>query len=97
MRHPERRIAARLACSDSGTGEMLMNEDLIKARWKMLKGDLKKRWGKLTDDDLTYAAGHRDYLVGKLQERYGLAKEKAAEQVRDFERAFERTPERESL
>lgn len=62
-----------------------MNADRIKGKWKQLTGRMKSEWGKLTDDDLAYAEGHRDYLVGKLQERYGIARDVADARVRDFE------------
>jgi len=54
-----------------------MNWDQIEGKWKQLKGSVKQQWGKLTDDDLDQIAGTRDRFVGKLQERYGLAKEEA--------------------
>ena len=53
-----------------------MNWDQIEGKWKQAKGSLKTQWGKLTDDDLDAIAGQRDKLVGKLQERYGYAKER---------------------
>jgi uncharacterized protein YjbJ (UPF0337 family) len=62
-----------------------MNADRIKGKWKQLAGRMKSEWGKLTDDDLAYAEGHRDYLVGKLQERYGMARDVADTRVREFE------------
>jgi uncharacterized protein YjbJ (UPF0337 family) len=65
---------------------MIMNEDIIKGRWKQIKGSIKQQWGQLTDDDLTRLEGDRDYLLGKVQERYGISKEKAEEQIREFER-----------
>ncbi|MGV5310451.1 CsbD family protein [Pseudomonas aeruginosa] len=61
-----------------------MNSDVIKGKWKQLTGKLKERWGDLTDDDLQAADGHAEYLVGKLQERYGWSKERAEQEVRDF-------------
>nr|WP_298172402.1 CsbD family protein [uncultured Pseudomonas sp.] len=61
-----------------------MNSDVFKGKWKQLTGGIKERWGKLTDDDLDVAEGHTEYLVGKLQERYGWSKEKAEEEVNDF-------------
>jgi uncharacterized protein YjbJ (UPF0337 family) len=61
-----------------------MNEDKLKGRWKQLHGKLKSRWGKLTDDDVDVANGDAEYLVGKLQERYGMAKDEAMKQLRDF-------------
>lgn len=63
-----------------------MNEDRIKGQWRQLNGKLKSRWGKLTDDDLRVADGNAEYLAGKLQERYGIAKDEAAKQVREFEK-----------
>ena len=54
-----------------------MNWDQMEGKWKQMKGSLKTKWGKLTDDDLDVLAGQRDKLVGKLQERYGYAKEDA--------------------
>jgi uncharacterized protein YjbJ (UPF0337 family) len=65
-----------------------MNQDIIKGKWQQLRGKLKEKWNKLTDDDVDMAEGHREYLVGKLQERYGIAKEKAEVQVKEFERAL---------
>lgn len=65
-----------------------MNEDIIKGRWLQLQGKLQKKWGKLTDSDVSQLNGHRDYLVGKLQERYGIAKEKAEVQVKEFEHSL---------
>lgn len=61
-----------------------MNEDRIKGQWKQLQGRLKTRWGRLTDDDLRVADGNTDYLAGKLQERYGIARDEARSQVREF-------------
>jgi uncharacterized protein YjbJ (UPF0337 family) len=65
--------------------ENTMNEDKIKGQWKQLSGKIKARWGKLTDDDLTTASGNAEYLTGKVQERYGIAKDEAHKQVREFE------------
>ena len=62
-----------------------MNQDIIKGKWKQLAGQAKVQWNKLTDDDLGVAEGHHDYLVGKLQERYGLAKDEAARQAQEFQ------------
>jgi uncharacterized protein YjbJ (UPF0337 family) len=56
---------------------MKMNWDQIEGKWKQFKGSVKQQWGKVTDDDLDYIAGSRDKFVGKLQERYGFAKEDA--------------------
>jgi uncharacterized protein YjbJ (UPF0337 family) len=58
-----------------------MNWQQIEGKWDQLKGDAQKQWGKLTDDDLTQAKGSRDHFVGRVKERYGLAKEDAEKQV----------------
>jgi uncharacterized protein YjbJ (UPF0337 family) len=65
-----------------------MNDDIFKGKWKQFSGRIKSQWGKLTNDDLDVVDGHREYLVGKIQERYGVAKDKADEQVREFERGL---------
>ena len=63
-----------------------MNEDIIQGKWKQLKGHMKRQWGKLTDDDLDVAEGDRDYLIGRIQERTGQARDQVEREVRDFER-----------
>jgi uncharacterized protein YjbJ (UPF0337 family) len=65
-----------------------MNWDIIEGKWKQATGAVKTKWGKLTDDDLKAIGGKRDQLVGKLQERYGLAKDQAEKQLADFEHDF---------
>lgn len=61
-----------------------MNTDRTAGQWKQLKGSIKEQWGKLTDDDLSQLEGHSDQLEGRLQERYGLAREEAERQAREF-------------
>jgi uncharacterized protein YjbJ (UPF0337 family) len=63
-----------------------MNNDRVEGKWKQMKGSLKSRWGKLTDDDLDVIEGQKDQLVGKVQERYGIAKEEAQKQVDEWNR-----------
>lgn len=58
-----------------------MNWDRVEGNWKQLKGRVKERWGKLTDDDFDVVAGRRDQLAGKIQERYGLARDEAEREV----------------
>jgi len=65
-----------------------MNWDQVSGKWKQFKGQVKQKWGKLTDDDLETVAGKRDQLAGKLQERYGFAKEQAEKELDDFTRAL---------
>ncbi|OIO12242.1 MAG: general stress protein CsbD [Elusimicrobia bacterium CG1_02_63_36] len=52
-----------------------MNRDQLKGRWTQFKGELKKKWGKFTDDDLQQIEGDYDKFAGKTQERYGDKKE----------------------
>jgi uncharacterized protein YjbJ (UPF0337 family) len=64
-----------------------MNWDQVEGQWKQLKGKVKEKWGKLTDDDLTVIGGKRDQLCGKLQQRYGYSKEEAERHVEDWSRS----------
>lgn len=61
-----------------------MNWDQVEGQWKNIKGNIREKWGKLTDDDLEAVAGKKDQLVGKMQERYGLAKDKAEAELDTF-------------
>jgi uncharacterized protein YjbJ (UPF0337 family) len=61
-----------------------MNWDQIKGKWTQFKGKAKEQWGDLTDDDLDRAEGKRDQLAGRVQERYGIAKEEAERQVDEW-------------
>src|ERR1700756_3419288 len=61
-----------------------MNWEQVQGQWKQLKGKLKMKWNKLTDDDLDFIAGQKDVLIGKIQERYGLKKEEAQRQVEEW-------------
>jgi uncharacterized protein YjbJ (UPF0337 family) len=61
-----------------------MNWDQMEGKWKQVKGSVKTRWGKLTDDDLDVIAGQKDQLVGRVQERYGIAKDQAQREVDDW-------------
>jgi len=65
-----------------------MNWDQIEGKWKQAAGSVKEKWGKLTDDDLKVISGKKDQLVGKIQERYGIAKEEAQQQVDEFSRNY---------
>jgi uncharacterized protein YjbJ (UPF0337 family) len=62
-----------------------MNRDRIEGNWQQLKGKVKSQWAKLTDDDLTAIEGRREELLGKIQERYGIAREEAERQLEDFD------------
>jgi uncharacterized protein YjbJ (UPF0337 family) len=61
-----------------------MDLDVLKGKWKQLRGEVKQQWGKLTDDDLDRAEGRRDKMVGVIQERYGYTKDRAEREVDDF-------------
>lgn len=63
-----------------------MNWDIVEGNWKQFKGKAKEQWGKLTDDDLDVIAGKRDQLAGRIQEAYGVNKDEAEKQIRDFEK-----------
>ncbi len=63
-----------------------MNWEQIKGNWQQATGKAKEQWGKLTDDDLDVVAGRREQLAGKIQERYGIAKEEAERQLAAWER-----------
>jgi uncharacterized protein YjbJ (UPF0337 family) len=61
-----------------------MNADIIKGKWHQLKGDIRHRWGKLTDDDLDEVKGDAEKFIGKLQERYGYARDRAQKEMDEF-------------
>jgi uncharacterized protein YjbJ (UPF0337 family) len=66
-----------------------MDWNRIEGNWKQMKGTVKEKWGKLTDDDLTPINGRRDQLEGKIQERYGFAKDQARKEIEDWYRSIE--------
>jgi uncharacterized protein YjbJ (UPF0337 family) len=68
-----------------------MNDDVMQGKWKQIKGEVKSQWGKLTDDDLDQAEGDAEKLIGRVQERYGYAREDAKREVDDF---FRRHPDK---
>jgi uncharacterized protein YjbJ (UPF0337 family) len=61
-----------------------MNADILRGKWNQIKGKAKRKWGKLTDDDLDKVEGSRDELVGAVQERYGKSKEEAEKEVDEW-------------
>lgn len=86
--HAEMRTIKRRVEADGHDEENTMNMDRIEGNWKQLKGRMRAKWGELTDDDLDVAAGNREHLVGKLQERYGIARDQAEQRVDEFERSL---------
>src|SRR5262249_9206523 len=75
---------ARLLGRSRGPKEEAMNKETVKGQWKQLKGQVRKQWGKLTDDDLDQIHGDAEILAGKIQERYGRAKDEAQREVERF-------------
>lgn len=71
----------------------MVNKDQFQGKWTELKGKAKQQWGKLTDDDFTQIDGKREELLGRLQSRYGYAKEKAEEELARFEKMNHDTEE----
>ena len=61
-----------------------MNAEQLKGKWMQLKGSVKTKWGKLTDDDIDVINGQEEQLIGRIQERYGIAKEEARRQVKEW-------------
>lgn len=70
-----------------------MNQDIFEGDWKKLKGDVRKRWGKLTDDHLAQVNGSREKLVGQIQKNYGIVREEAEKQVKEWEGARKKSAE----
>lgn len=68
-----------------------MNEDILAGKWKQLRGEVQRRWGQLTDDELDQIEGSQMKLIGKLQERYGYTEEKARAEVNKFLTDYDRT------
>ena len=58
-----------------------MDWNQIEGDWQRLKGHVKEKWGQLTDDEIDKMNGHREQLEGKIQERYGIARDKAKKEV----------------
>jgi len=63
-----------------------MNDDILSGQWKQLKGKIRAQWGKLTDDELEKGRGNSEYLVGKIQERYGATREEAEKKLRELQK-----------
>lgn len=61
-----------------------MNWDRIEGNWKELKGQVRERWGRLTNDEIDVIAGRREQLEGTLQRVYGKSKDEVKREVEDF-------------
>jgi len=66
-----------------------MNRDRIEGNWKKLKGKVREKWGELTDDDFERIAGKKDELVGRLQERKGIARDEAEREVQEWSKGLD--------
>jgi uncharacterized protein YjbJ (UPF0337 family) len=62
-----------------------MNRDTLKGQWTQLKGQVRKQWGKLTDDEVDQIQGDSEILMGKLQQRYGYTREQAQREIERWE------------
>ena len=65
-----------------------MNPEILKGKWHQVRGEIRKRWGKLTDDDMTQIEGQLEKMIGKLQERYGVKREEAEKQIKTVRADF---------
>jgi uncharacterized protein YjbJ (UPF0337 family) len=61
-----------------------MNKDILKGKWDQVKGNIRSKWGKLTDDDVMKIQGDVETFIGKLQERYGYGREQAEKELDQF-------------
>jgi uncharacterized protein YjbJ (UPF0337 family) len=61
-----------------------MNSDILKGNWRQFRGEVQKQWGKLTNDDIDVIEGEYDKLVGRIQERYGYARDRAEQEVDEY-------------
>lgn len=88
--HPATSLASPLPAAESllniNLKEHAMNKDTVQGKAREMKGKLKQKWGQLTDDELTEIEGNAEILAGKLQVRYGVTREEAEQQVKDFRR-----------
>ena len=65
-----------------------MNKEQIEGKWEQFKGEVKKTWGKLTDDEIAYFNGESERFYGAVKEKYGIAKEEATKRVKELEDRF---------
>ncbi|HWJ36974.1 MAG TPA: CsbD family protein [Steroidobacteraceae bacterium] len=66
-----------------------MNWDRVQGNWKQLKGSVREKWARLTDDHVNAIDGRREVLAGKLQEAYGIGKEEADRQINDWQKSIQ--------
>lgn len=66
-----------------------MNWDRLQANWQQMRGPLRHRWGRLTEDDLDVIAGQRDIFVGRVRERYSIDTEEARQRIEEWLRMLQ--------
>jgi uncharacterized protein YjbJ (UPF0337 family) len=67
-----------------------MNKDIFQGKWRQIRGEMKRWWGDITDDELDKIDGDRDKFIGLLQEKYGYARERAEQEMGRHLEAYER-------
>ena len=70
-----------------------MNRNILEGKWKQLRGEIREKWGELTDDDLDQIAGRSDKLAGILQEKYGYTQVEAERQIEEFLETWDEVPD----
>jgi uncharacterized protein YjbJ (UPF0337 family) len=80
--HAHRFIYLQLTIREGDSKNMAKN--ILKGKWKQLKGTIKDQWGKLTNDEIDQVEGNTEKLIGLVQEKYGYTKEKAEAEVAEF-------------
>jgi len=65
-----------------------VNWDEIKGKWHQFQGSIRAKWGELTDDEIAEMDGNREKMVGKIQEKYGVAKDEAEKQVDEWTKSY---------
>lgn len=71
-----------------------MNKDILAGKWEQLKGKARTQWARLTNDDVDMVKGDAQTLAGRLQERYGWAREQAEREITDWLAHSEPSPSR---
>ncbi|MEO8402524.1 MAG: CsbD family protein, partial [Gammaproteobacteria bacterium] len=67
-----------------GENTMQINQDIVKGKWKEIKGGIKQKWGKFTDDEVAQMQGSYEELLGNVQKKYGYQKEQAKQEIDEF-------------
>ena len=67
-----------------------MNADILKGKWKEIKGSIKQQWGELTDDEITRVEGSEEKFVGLLQKKYGYSREEAETRYKKFMERYDK-------